>query len=1045
MQHIGWGRVVRALALVSATLLVSRAAEAQTGKISGLVTDAATGNPIEGAQVVVQGTGYGAVSNANGRYFIISVPPGTYTLQARRIGLQTTQVPRVTVAIDVTREVNFRMNTAAATIAAVRIEASQETPLVEQGIVGSQTTIDSEVIQSLPVTNIAGVLALQQGFTAVPENTQLISLAEEQRSTVVPIRVRGGRGGATVTLIDGIPINNPLFGTEAIQLNALSVQAVDFVRGYMEPQYGNGLSGVINQALREGGTQVAGSVDYRTSAVAGAMGSTSDELRDYHILRGFLSGPVPSTRDKLRYAVSGQLESGAARVLEFDQNVYSFDRNQVFPGRPPWEVDMIPGWQAFGGRQNNQLLGKLTLLPTSSSRINLSVIDQQRQSLGYERRNYALLVGDPIPRATTLADTLGLVAGGFRNLRDIALTSVRDKSRLYMASAQQNFGRTSLQVRVAQTELDRNTCNIYLGVCFPQPFVRANFREQFVFPFPVEGVPYRGSGLVYGGEKYKTNTIRGDLQSQVTDHHNLQIGASFVRHDIEYQEIRGPGGNSGMVALDQVIPQLYRAKPIEAATYFQDRIEYDFLTVRLGVRFDYGRAEGRGLANPLDPSNGTTAREVCEGTARSLGASTPFSREATIRRPDGTDTTISLSGAPACLFQDVPGQRPAMLDSAVGIAQRDDFIEAKARTAFSPRIGVSFPLTPRSQVFFNAGRYTMNPLYSYLYRNSGVGTIAGPGDNFCGVTKVKPGTRECVPPLRQDNPDFVGNPNLRLEEATQYEVGYGAEFGRGYAVNVAVYNRDESGLSGLQSSRPTQDIGSTYDAAFPDYTTVTNRDFLTARGMEIQFRRRTQNRWGYDLNYGWSRASTNSPPPERSQEILQGGEIDRTLLRETVADIDQTHRFNARLTFDAGVEPPNLPYGMGRVLAQTSATVTYTFSSGFPYTPITGFSLGNVTNSSNARDVNSARAPSTQVMNLIVQKGFDIQGARYGLFLQVDNVFDRRNCVQVFVNTGTCQSGLRDPINRRVGNFNEETSTSLDQPEYIGARRQVNTGLSVRF
>ena len=59
--------------------------------------------------------------------------------------------------------------------------------------------------------------------------------------------------------------------------------------------------------------------------------------------------------------------------------------------------------------------------------------------------------------------------------------------------------------------------------------------------------------------------------------------------------------------------QVYRAKPIEAAGYVQSTIEYDFITIKLGGRFDYGRAKGLGFTDPFNPSNNTSAREVCEG------------------------------------------------------------------------------------------------------------------------------------------------------------------------------------------------------------------------------------------------------------------------------------------------------------------------------------------------------------------------------------------------------------------------------------------------
>jgi len=557
----------------------------------------------------------------------------------------------------------------------------------------------------------------------------------------------------------------------------------------MEPQYGNGLSGVINQALREGGTQVSGSLDYQNSSIPGALGSKADELRGYNLFRGYLGGPVPGTAARLRYAISGQLESGAAQVLKFDNDVTSFTNPQQRPAGSlvTDPLDIIAGWRAFGGRQNQQFLGKLTFLPfaNGNTKVNATVIDQQRQAQNYDRRYLLTYAGDPWNRSVDIIDSLGFA--GQRNFRDILQTSVRDETRMYVGSLQQRFGRSTLNLSGARLEGQRESCNLFLGVCINSPFTIANFRESFLSPFAIaEGAPFQGTGSVFGGEDYSTNTLRADVQSQVTDHHNLQVGAWFVQHDISYNEVRALGGNSGLAA---TVPQLYRAKPKELSTYLQDRIEYDFLTVRLGFRYDYGKAEGQGFANPQNPTNGTTAREICEQQFGGVTACTGDPNKA-------------------------PNGKPLLLDSAARLAQLDDFKEADPRTAFSPRIGVSFPLTERSQIFFNAGRYTMNPLYANVYRNTGIGVIAGTkgegGDNFCTSAQVKPGTNECVPPLAPNNPDYIGNPNLKLEEATQYEVGYAGEFGRAYAVNVAVYNRDESGLSGLRKSSAGQDIGTTY-------------------------------------------------------------------------------------------------------------------------------------------------------------------------------------------------------------------------------------------
>ena len=109
----------RSAAVISALLAVAaltpRDARAQTGKITGVVTDSANGQPIEGVQIILEGTGYGALTQSNGRYFIIALPPGNYTVVARRIGYRTTQTTAA-VRIDVTRDINFQLSWSGSTL-----------------------------------------------------------------------------------------------------------------------------------------------------------------------------------------------------------------------------------------------------------------------------------------------------------------------------------------------------------------------------------------------------------------------------------------------------------------------------------------------------------------------------------------------------------------------------------------------------------------------------------------------------------------------------------------------------------------------------------------------------------------------------------------------------------------------------------------------------------------------------------------------------------------------------------------------------------------
>ena len=106
-------------------------------------------------------------------------------------------------------------------------------------------------------------------------------------------------------------------------------------------------------------------------------------------------------------------------------------------------------------------------------------------------------------------------------------------------------------------------------------------------------------------------------------------------------------------------------------------------------------------------------------------------------------------------------------------------------------------------------------------------------------------------------------------------------------------------------------------------------------------------------------------------------------------------------------------------------------------------------NTITASDPNTARGPATQSANFQYRKQLAIGNAQYGLVVAVTNIFNIRNCLQVYANTGTCNTGIRDNNQRRVGNASSNnptgSSTNLDQPEYRSAGRTFRTGITVSF
>jgi hypothetical protein len=87
------------------------------GKIRGKVTDAGTGEPLVGANVVVVGTSMGAATNVSGEYIILNVPTGTYTLRTSYVGYQTITLSNIRVNEGLTAEAEFKLPAEGVTVA----------------------------------------------------------------------------------------------------------------------------------------------------------------------------------------------------------------------------------------------------------------------------------------------------------------------------------------------------------------------------------------------------------------------------------------------------------------------------------------------------------------------------------------------------------------------------------------------------------------------------------------------------------------------------------------------------------------------------------------------------------------------------------------------------------------------------------------------------------------------------------------------------------------------------------------------------------------
>ncbi len=107
--------------IVLATLLIVLCSvnlfAGETGKISGYITDKSTGEPLIGANIIVEGTYLGAAADIDGYYFIINVPPGKYTMKVSFMGHNPTTINEVIVDVDRTTKIDVGLTSESITSA----------------------------------------------------------------------------------------------------------------------------------------------------------------------------------------------------------------------------------------------------------------------------------------------------------------------------------------------------------------------------------------------------------------------------------------------------------------------------------------------------------------------------------------------------------------------------------------------------------------------------------------------------------------------------------------------------------------------------------------------------------------------------------------------------------------------------------------------------------------------------------------------------------------------------------------------------------------
>ena len=146
--------------LISVLLLFGMASFliAQNGSISGRVTDADTGDPLVGANVIIVGTNLGAATDINGEYSISKVPSGAQRLNANYIGYASSSM-NVDIAVDLGTVADFNLTVAALNLNEVIVTGTGTA--VEKSKVGNSVGIvNMESLEDAPISNFSDIITI---------------------------------------------------------------------------------------------------------------------------------------------------------------------------------------------------------------------------------------------------------------------------------------------------------------------------------------------------------------------------------------------------------------------------------------------------------------------------------------------------------------------------------------------------------------------------------------------------------------------------------------------------------------------------------------------------------------------------------------------------------------------------------------------------------------------------------------------------------------------------------------------------------------------
>ena len=775
--------------LLLVAVLAATPALAANGKISGVVKSA-DGEPVVGANIVLEGTTLGTAADAAGRYFILNVPPGTYRVRASGVGFTPKVVTNVRLNEDQFITLDISLESQAVGMAEVVVEAAR--PPVDKSQTSAKTTMSAEDLRTLPIRDARELIATSastyKGF------------------------VRGGKQYETKTIIDGVDMTDNFYAASADQSltpygtyngvvrydqaskssfvdpNVTSIEEVSVLTGGIGSDYASATAGVVAYSLREGRGGWTGRGDFRVSQTGGLdhLGPNvyNDQAVYFQTKNTLLASGVQAnidkgnrftwTPDKYSYGqkpeYNGEIALGGA--LSDNAGLYMTGGYFDTHGRMPNE---------FTRRVN--LSAKLNYSPSSAIKFNaLGMVEDRGMLFGWKNRVYQedfrfFLEGLPQWDGANIMGSLKMThVLSKETFYELQASVVNDESRRGYSDDNNDGIISPGEDGDFLTFADTSQVNRYMAATGNTQF------NKFFSPTPRNetgselGVVSDGAsnwkiarpGLYYDDLVNNQITLRGDITSQINANHQLRAGIMTKFNDIK-RTVRAAYIGGYFTAYRNYVEEQWNVKPKEYSAYAQDRMEYAGLIINLGLRLDGYDFAASDYANWFAPF-------------------------ADIKDQNGGDVRVPVRGTLKTVF--INGKPTQVVDPTTDAIAMKYFV--------SPRLGVSHPISDKAAMYFSFSQQHQPQPYSRMYEN--YNDFGNPS----------------LPVVARTNQDPI--------KSTSYELGIQWAFLQDVSLDINAYYKD------IQNYNV---IGFVVvpNAPYRQFNVVTNWGYADARGIELTLRR----------------------------------------------------------------------------------------------------------------------------------------------------------------------------------------------------------------